>query len=102
MIWLAANWRMVLVALLAAALAIALVWASWQRTNIASLRAERDQLQTTIEAYKEATKLRRVDDMRRAEISAGAEQFDQDMAKEEGGDAPLGNYLATGARKLWP
>lgn len=102
MIWLAANWRVVLVSLLAAALAIAIVWASWQRADIVSLRAERDQLETTVEAYKEATKLRRVDDMRRAEISAGAEQFDQDMAKEEGGDAPLGNYLATGARKLWP
>ncbi|AQS46559.1 hypothetical protein BMG03_01130 [Thioclava nitratireducens] len=102
MIWLAANWRMVIVGLLAAALAIAVVWASWQRADIVSLRAQRDQLQATVEAYKEATKLRRADDMRRAEISAGADQFDQNMAKEEGGDAPLGHYLATGARKLWP
>lgn len=102
MIWLAKNWRIALFGAVSLALAIAISWGLWQRSRIASLEAERARLSSVVSSYKEAAKIRRADDLRRSEISDQADQFSHDMDKEEGGDAILDPYLASGARKLWP
>jgi len=101
-IWLAKNWRMAGIGIVALCLAVAVSWTLWQRTTIAKLKSERDDLAGQVKSYQEAAKIRRLDDLRRASITANAVQFSADMAKTEGGDAPLDPYLASGARKLWP
>jgi predicted negative regulator of RcsB-dependent stress response len=101
-IWLAKNWRIALFGIVALCLAVAVNWTLWQRTTIAKLKSERDDLAGLVRSYEEATKIRRLDDLRRADIAADAVQFSTDIAKTEGGDAPLDPYLASGARKLWP
>lgn len=102
LIWVAKNWRLTLFLAVTGCLCLAVGWGLWQRERLTSLKNERDDLAATVEGYKEAAKIRRSDDLRRSEISTAADQFEQDMAKQEGGDAPLDSYLSTGARKLWP
>ena len=60
-----------------------------QRTAIAKLKSERDDLAGQVQSYEEATKIQRLDDLRLARITAGAVQVSVDMAKTEGGTAPL-------------
>ncbi|WP_102222794.1 hypothetical protein [Acidimangrovimonas sediminis] len=95
-------------ALAALALAAAGV-AWWQIDRAASLAATlvttRKDLaasEAQVAAYEEAARIRQADDARRAEIDATATERDHALQSDPGGDAPLSDYLAGAARRLWP
>ncbi|TNE65450.1 hypothetical protein [Celeribacter ethanolicus] len=66
------------------------------------LKFRNDALSAAVSGYQEAVRIRRQSDFEQAKIRAEAAQIDTYLDTQEGGDAPLSDYLSDAAGKLWP
>ena len=82
--------------------AICAALAAGQTWRVARLTERAEAAEARASGYAEAIRLRREQDQRLATLRAETETMDQDLAAREGTDAPLSDYLADAAGRLWP
>ncbi|ATG47582.1 hypothetical protein CEW89_08345 [Celeribacter ethanolicus] len=70
-------------------------WAWW-------LKGRNDDLRAAVSGYEEAVRIRRKSDEEQARLKIEAAEIDIYLDTQEGGDAPLSDYLSDAAGKLWP
>lgn len=70
-------------------------WAWW-------LKGRNDDLSAAVSGYEEAARIRRKSDEEQARLKDEAAQIDTYLDTQEGGDAPLSDYLSDAAQRLWP
>jgi hypothetical protein len=61
-----------------------------------------DSAEAKIDGFEEAARIRRLSDQEQARLREEAAQIDDYLDAQEGGDAPLSDYLSDAAGRLWP